>query len=163
VAYITLDAKKFNAYLEEEGLEHVLAERKKKKESDQPGRERYRRNLKCLLHVGGVTDDTWQKTFQQKLEIVLLADPATLQPGAMLPLRVLFEGKPLPTAPLFAYGKSKKGITKQQLKTDQNGNATMRLEHAGPWLVRLVHMRRCAGDPKADWESFWAACSFGLK
>src|SRR5262245_26251375 len=37
---ITLEAKKFNAYLTEEGLTDVLADRKKRGEADRPGRER---------------------------------------------------------------------------------------------------------------------------
>jgi len=29
--------------------------------------------------------------------------------------------------------------------------------------VRLVHMRRCPDPAEADWESFWAAYTFGAK
>src|SRR5215211_2979900 len=58
---ITLEAKKFNAYLAEEGLTAALAERKKRGEADKPGRERYGRSLKCLLQAGGKSDATWKK------------------------------------------------------------------------------------------------------
>jgi uncharacterized GH25 family protein len=162
LAYITLEAKKFNAYLEEEGLQDILAERKKAHELDQAGRERYRRYLKALLHVGAATE-AWRKTFAQQLEIVPLANPTALKLGDTLTVKVLFEGKPLPAAPLFAYGKAANGTKKQSLKTGKDGTAAVRLDTAGPYLVRLVHMRRCAGDPKADWESFWAAWTFGIK
>lgn len=38
------------------------------------------------------------------------------------------------------------------------------LTHSGLWVVRLVHLRRApAGEVAADWESFWAACTFGVK
>jgi hypothetical protein len=37
------------------------------------------------------------------------------------------------------------------------------LDHSGEWLIRLVHMRRCAADcAEIDWESFWGAYSFGM-
>jgi len=30
--------------------------------------------------------------------------------------------------------------------------------------VRFVHMQRTpVGDPAADWDSFWAAATFGVK
>ncbi len=44
---ITLEAKKFNHYLAEEGLDAVLTERRKRGEDDKPGRERYWRSLKA--------------------------------------------------------------------------------------------------------------------
>ncbi len=163
LAYLTLEAKKFNAYLEEEGLTDILAERKKKGESDTPGHERYRRFLKCLLQVGDATDDAWKKIFSQKLEVLPLVNPATRKPGDVLPIKVLFDGKPLAAAPIFAYHGSEDKVTKQQLHTDKDGTAAVRLDTAGIYLVRLVHMRRVDGDPKADWESFWTSFSFGVR
>jgi hypothetical protein len=162
IAYITLEAKKFNTYLKEEGLDRILADRKKSKEDEKPGRERYRRYLKCLLQAGDTTDDAWQKTFDQTLEIIPLANPAKLKVGEVLRLKVKFEGKPLSVAPLFAHARTAKGITTQRLQTDKDGIAAARLENSGPQLVRLVHMRRCANDPKADWESYWGAFAFAV-
>lgn len=162
-AYITLEAKKFNHYLEEEGLHTILAERKKTNEADKPGREKYTRHLKCFLQVGEVLDDVWQKSFQQPLEILPLANPATLKVGDMLQVKIIFQRKKLPAAPLFAYSQNEGKIHKQSLHTNPEGIAAVRLTHSGHWLVRLVHMRRCHTDPKADWESYWAALSFGIK
>src|SRR6185503_3389608 len=52
---IVLEAAKFESYLREEGLEHVLAARAKAGNSDAPGRERFGRCAKALLAVGGVS------------------------------------------------------------------------------------------------------------
>lgn len=30
-------------------------------------------------------------------------------------------------------------------------------------MLHMVHMRRCEGCVEADWESFWAAYTFGMK
>ena len=45
---------------------------------------------------------------------------------------------------------------------DETGTATIAISGKGTYLVRLIHMRRCTGCPKADWESFWAAMTFGV-
>ena len=47
-------------------------------------------------------------------------------------------------------------------RTDKSGQMAIKLNYAGPWLVRLVHMRKCTEDPEYDWESFWSAYSFAL-
>src|SRR3954464_7156911 len=49
---ITLEAKKFNGYLEEEGLTAIRADRRKRGEGEQAGRERYWRSQKMLLRCG---------------------------------------------------------------------------------------------------------------
>lgn len=39
----------------------------------------------------------------------------------------------------------------------------VKLDGEGVYLVRLVHMRRVNGEAAIDWESFWAALTFGMK
>jgi uncharacterized GH25 family protein len=157
---IRLEAEKFNDYLTEEGLNRVLEQRRLAKEDTKPARERYSRYLKCLIVCGGKSDDTWKKTFDHRLEIVPLANPATVEPGKMLKVRVLFEGKPLPDVALFALHREADRVHKQKLKTAKDGTAEVKITHAGPWLLRMVHMRRCADRDEADWESFWTSLAF---
>ncbi|HKB38425.1 MAG TPA: DUF4198 domain-containing protein, partial [Gemmataceae bacterium] len=160
---ITLAADKFNRYLEEEGLKPILEERRKSKEAGQPGRERYSRYLKCLLQAGGTGDETWKKVIGHRLEIVPLADPYAAGPGGVLKVRLLFEGKSLPNAALFAFHKIGDKVTEQRLTTAADGTAAVRLTDRGTWMLRLVHMRRCAGRADADWESFWTSLTFELR
>ena len=87
--------------------------------------------------------------------------------GDTLQVRILFEGKPLVGARVFAYdqsgGQSKSQIHEQSARTSGDGVVAFKLGHPGEWLVRLVHMRRCAADcAEIDWESFWGAYSFGI-
>ncbi len=158
---ITLGAAKFNRYLKEEGLAAVLAERKKRGEADRPGRERYRRYLKCLLRAGGTGDDTWKKPAGHKLEIVPLTDPTGLKAGQALKLRIVFDGKPLAGATVTAYSRVGKAVRTRSALTSAAGEASFTLD-SGPCLVRLVHMRRATGDREADWHSFWAALTFAV-
>src|SRR5262249_3155538 len=157
---ITLDAAKFNRYLEEEGLQEALADRKRTGEDRQPGRERYSRYLKSLLQVGKPLDEV-TRPVGHKLEIVPLENPYSLRPGDTLTVRVLFEDKPLANARLAAHHRDGDRTQTQSLTTTKDGEATIKLPDAGPWLVRLVHMRRCSAED-ADWESFWSALTFAV-
>jgi uncharacterized GH25 family protein len=160
---IELEARKFNAYLAQEGLTAVLRQRKKSGQDRLPGRERYGRYLKALIQAGGRGDATWKRVLGQRLEIVPLADPFALKPGGALPVRVLFGGKPLAGVRVFAFGQVKDKTVVLSGTTSKEGIATFTLPTAGVWLIRLVHMRRAVKDRGADWESFWAALTFALK
>jgi hypothetical protein len=55
--FLTMPADRFEQYLKEEGLDGVLAERARLKETDRPSRERYWRQAKILVQAGdGVAD-----------------------------------------------------------------------------------------------------------
>ncbi len=84
-------------------------------------------------------------------------------PGGALKVRLLFEGKPLPNTALFALRKIGDKVTEQRLMTAADGTAEVRLTDKGTWMLRLVHMRRCAGRADADWESFWTSLTFELR
>ena len=161
---ITLEAGKFEEYLKEEGLEHVIAERARLGESRKPGRERYRRYLKACLWAGDPAGGPMP-------DLTLRLDLTPLFAGGVVPavgdeaaVRVGFENAPLAGAAVFAAVRDAAGqLHAQKLTTGADGVAHFRLTHAGMWVVRLVHMRRApAGDPVADWESYWAACTFGV-
>ena len=97
-----------------------------------------------------------------RLEIILLSNPYGYKAGDSLKALVLFEGKPLIGSQLEAYHRGSKKVTTQTLATDKAGEVTIKLNQTGPWLLRLVHMRKCTEDPEYDWESFWSAYSFAL-
>jgi uncharacterized GH25 family protein len=160
---INLAADKFNAYLAEEGLDAILELRRKACEDKQEGRERYSRYLKALLQVGDQRDDTYKKEVGHRLEIVPQENPYQRKVGAQLTVKVLFEGKPLRGAKLFAHHRAGDKVATQMGTTSREGLAVIKLEKAGSWLIRLVHMRRCEGVADIDWESFWGAYTFGLK
>jgi uncharacterized GH25 family protein len=160
---IKLAADKFNAYLAEEGLDAILELRRKAGQDKAEGRERYSRSIKCLLQAGAQHDDTWKQELGQRLEIVPLANPYRLKVGDKLPVKVLFEDKPLAGARLFAHHRAGDKVSTQTLTLSKDGLAEVKLERAGTWLIRLVHMQRCDTVKDIDWESFWAAFTFGLK
>jgi uncharacterized GH25 family protein len=160
---ITLLGEKFTEYLKEEGLDSIIQERARAGESESFGRERYNRYLKTLLQVGDKHDDTYQRIVGHRLEIVPQSNPYKLKPGSTLKLRVLFEGQPLSGATVFAVNRADGKIYTEQLQTARDGTITVKLERAGVWLIRMVHMQRCIKCEGSDWESFWTAISFGMK
>lgn len=164
-SFIELEAKKFESYLKDEGLDRIVLDREKRDETEKPGRERYARCLKYYVAAGPVAagDETYRRAVGHLLEIVPARDPATLRPGDRLPVTVTFAGKPLADAAISLLNRSA-GLTGQQrTKTDAAGRAEFVVWERGLWVVRLVHMIRApAGDAQADWESTWGAYSFVL-
>ncbi|HVF49802.1 MAG TPA: DUF4198 domain-containing protein [Pyrinomonadaceae bacterium] len=164
-ATIKLDAPKFKEYLLEEGLESIIAERERARESASEGRERYTRYLKTLVQAGSRRDDTYRREVGQRLEIIPQENPYNLQRAQSLGVRVMFEGRPLAGVRVFAQSRNagKDGIL--TATTDADGRASFKLQNAGIWAIRLIHMRRCAGADCADidWESFWSSYTFGMR
>lgn len=160
-SFIKLAPQQFEDYLREDGMEYIIAERKRLNESKKEGRERYARFIKSLLQVGDLRDETFKRLVGSKLEIVPLENPYSKKVGDSLNLQILFEGKPLLGRTVFANNRNSKP---QKMTTDGEGKFAMKIDHSGLWLVRLVFMQRCASDCKdADWESFWSAFTFGVK
>lgn len=156
----TLGAAKFNDYLREDGLWRVAQTRELAETGLAPGRERFRRNIKTLLQVGGASDATWSLRTGQRLEIVPLADP--FRAGAEpVPFQVLFDGQPLSQVLLkLWYGAGEERLV-QQVWTAEDGRATGALR-PGTWMVSVVHMVPATDTPGVDWDSYWANLTFAV-
>lgn len=162
-AHIELPARKFNRYLRHEGLRPVLKQRIAAGERRSPARERYTRYLKSYAQVGATADGTSQRVVGHALELVPERDLGDLRPGDAITFVVRFRGAPLAGASLAAHVRGADGrVRSRSARADSRGRVTFRLDRPGLWVVRLVHMQRCAGCDDADWESFWSAYSFGL-
>jgi hypothetical protein len=160
---IELPADKFHAYLHDEGLDAVIRARERSGRAASPGRERYRRNVKALLRVGGVSDGTYAARTGQRLELVPDNDPLALVPGGTLSLALYFEGKPLADALLKAWHRQDGRTLTIRTRTDAAGKASFVLPFAGTWMISAVHMVAAEGVPDVDWDSFWANLTFDLR
>lgn len=157
----TLEAEKFNDYLREDGLWRVLHAREQAATTMAPGRERYRRNIKTLLQVGGRSDATFAQRTGQRLEIVPLADPYRLAAGQPLAFQVLFDGRPLPQALMKFWLATGEQRLVHQVYTDPEGTAAHALQ-PGIWMSSVVHMLAVTDDPELDWESWWGNLTFAV-
>lgn len=157
---LSLDQRKFESYLKEEGLEWVAAWRQDHNEAHKPGRERYTKHAKSLI-VAGAPDDGWQVRLGLDLEFIPESDPAKLKPGERLPVQLLWRGKPAANVRVeraWAAGTQHGvGIVG---RTDANGRLAVPVDKAGRWRIHAVAMERVADNQEVDWESFWATLTF---
>ncbi|PCC71798.1 Uncharacterized conserved protein, contains GH25 family domain [Nannocystis exedens] len=163
-SHIELKPLKFNRYLRHEGLGAAFAERKRAGERWQPGRERYTRYLKSFVQVGDPVDGVSTRVLGHRLELVPDRDLAAVRPGDRLGVQLQFLGEPLAGATVEAFARGRDGrVVAQAATTDADGRARFTVAASGPWLLRAVHMRRCAGCKDADWESFWSSYGFAVR
>jgi uncharacterized GH25 family protein len=160
-AFISLDGKSFNAYLEEDGLDEALSYREKMKLLDDSAKEFYSRHSKLLFQVGDKTDETYIKEVGLPVEIIPLKNPYTLKVGDAIRYKVLYNGKPLFGAKVKIWNRSNNRTTTQNIYTQQDGIIESRITSTGPWMVSFVKMVP-SKDPKAQWRSYWASLVFGI-
>ncbi|HEV8578457.1 MAG TPA: DUF4198 domain-containing protein [Thermoanaerobaculia bacterium] len=156
---LALEAAKFEDYLEQEGLEKISALRAGQGQSGAPGKEVFSRCAKTLLAVGGGAAGGYDQVVGQRLELVPEANPYALAGGGELPVRLLYQGKPLAGALVVAVQKDRPQA-KVAARTDAKGRVRLKLDRPGFWLVKAVHMVPAPRDVDADWESFWASLTF---
>jgi uncharacterized GH25 family protein len=161
-ASIELDAAKFNAYLEEDGLEDVIAIRTKKNETNKPGKERYARFTKLFLQAGAKLDDTFKKKAGLRVEIVPHQNPCKLKSGDYLQCTILIDGKPVPHQMVKVWNKINTTTFLQNAYTENDGTIKFPISTKGPWMVSTVKMIP-SETPDAEWQSMWGSLVFGIE
>lgn len=119
---------------------------------------------KAIVNVGAPAGDV-SRPVGQTLEIVPLANPASLKAGAELAVQVLFEGKPLAHCQLlatFAGFSTRENTFAFATTTDKEGQALVKLWHSGLWLVLAKHELPFANPAECDKYLHSAALTFSL-
>lgn len=161
-AFIELDAEKFNAYLEEDGLEYIIKEREKTNSTNKGAKEFYSRYAKLLVQVGKGTDDTYKRKTGMVLEIVPDANPYAITSGDYLGCIVYYQGKPLPHTLVKVWSHVGNRIFLQNIYTEDDGSIKFPVSSKGPWMVSTVKMIK-SEKPEVDYESMWASLVFGIE
>ena len=161
--FLEMEADKFDAYLQEDGLEHIRQLRQKTGQTSKPSREFYRRESASLIQVG----DTPSKVFFEKtgfeLRILPEKNPLVADPNSILKFQIRFKGKPLPNALVRHWRKTADDSPIVQVqKSDRNGRVRFRLS-PGEQMVSVVHMTTYPKPAEADWQSIWGNLTFCLK
>ena len=151
----------FDAYLAAEGLERILATRAARKPTIGLIPELFSRCAKTLLLTGPADRSSHDRALGFTLELVSDRNPYTMRPGDDLPLRLLYEGRPLEGALVVAMNKQDPAA-KLRARSDRDGRVSLRLPRDGAWLVKAVHMIPWSSSADAEWESFWASLTFEL-
>jgi hypothetical protein len=166
----TLAPDRFAAYLKEEGLEAEGGAlwRALDPEQRRPVREAFSRCVKALVHArdacGRICCDPCVtcRPVGLPLELVPLRDPATLRPGAHLPVRLLLHGRPAAGRHVLAMPLDAKA-TKRHLTTDRFGVAWLTLDTAGTWLVASIKLEARAPGGEVDLASTWTSLTFRVE
>ncbi len=164
-SFIELEGDKFDAYLKEDGIANILAQRTEQGQLGKKARELYQRCAKLLVQVGNKNDNTFQQVVGLPLELVPLANPYQLKVGDRLAVKVLFNGKPLTNHSVRTWHKTDQPETQTTegvLQTDAQGVATFPLLAKGHWMVSLVRMIPNPDPATADYQSYWASLTFEL-
>lgn len=151
---ITLEPKKFEEYLEEKGLDHVLRTRRDSGSSADPGRERFERCARSLVR-SGTGSGGGDKPVGLPLELLTLA-PEEGVVRQVPAFQLLFEGKPLKGC-LVELQSLAGGAPALRARTDESGRALFEVRPDGEaWLVSAVHMIPDEDQAESDWHSYWA-------
>jgi len=102
----------------------------------------FRMTALAAVTVGEKNDFPSPKT-DKILEVRALKDPADLQTGDMLPLRISFQGKPLAGTTLKAFCRDcatdKKHSWAQESESNSEGIVRIKLTSGGPWMFTTTH------------------------
>ena len=161
-AFIELEGPKFNAYLEEDGLDDALAHRSEKGLLDKKASEFYARNIKCLVQVGGVNDDTYSTVVGMPIEIMPLQNPYEIKKEGSMDFEVLFMGKPLEYALVKVWHKIGKETKMKEFRSNAEGKINVKIQDTGLWMVSSVQMVK-SEKQEADWQSYWGSLTFGFE
>ena len=158
---IELPPEKFNQYLKEEGLDAIVDLRRRRGQADASAREIFSRCAKSLLLVGPPNEETQDQVLGFTLELVAERNPYALRRGQTLPLRLLYQDRPLAGVLIVAINQMKPA-EKLSARSDKNGRVQFNLRPGGMWLVKAVHMVEAPPGSHAEWASYWASLTFDM-
>jgi hypothetical protein len=159
---IEIAADTFNQYLKEEGLDAVSALRASRNQKRMPAREIFSRCAKSLVFLGATADAQGDRPLGFTLELVAERNPYVMGADSDLPVRLVYENRPLAGALVVAINRLNTA-EKLAARTDTDGRVRLRLRRDGMWLVKAVHMVPAPPDAKAEWASFWASLTFEMR
>jgi uncharacterized GH25 family protein len=156
-APLKLDAAAFEKYLKEEGLERIVEARAKSGHSTADVAEVFSRSVKSVLLAGDGARDGHDRVLGLTLELIPERHPAALPADGLMPVRLLYQGKPLEGALVMALSQANK--PSRQARTDRNGRVVLAVD-SGVWMIKAVHMVPAPPASGADWESIWSSLTF---
>lgn len=163
-AFSELAGDRFDAYLEEEGLDWAVERRRQAGLADEPGRELYSRSVKSLLQVGDGGDrSTLSEPLGLDLEIVPVDDPLVAATDAgKTRFRVLWNGEPAAGIQVDAHRLGDTEHVESEV-SDDGGQVAFRLGDPGAWILAAVAIEEVdprGNDQGAHWRSVWTSLTF---
>jgi uncharacterized GH25 family protein len=159
---ITLEAVKFAGYIKEESAEEFVKPNFILEDTIEPQRESYTKFAKVLVKSGAAqTDNISDLIAGHKLEIIPQIPTSGIGDDRMLPVQVLFEGKPIEGLRVSSGSEGlNDGRYLSHALTDENGMANVVIPESGHWFARTHFIRPHLDNQNFDWESCWASVTF---
>ena len=154
--------EKFERFAEKEGFPEVLGAHAARGLPEKDFREAYTRFGKSLIAVddGAGVD----RALGMRMEVVALTNPYT--ESGPVNVKILFEDAPLSDVQIAIFRRDAAGeVTRETLRTNQKGLATIPRKSAEMTLLSAVHMI----EPDTDlaerkdvvWHSLWGSLTYG--
>ena len=127
-------------------------------------KERYTKCAKTLIQVGDGPSDHITKPMNLLVEIVPMTNPAEVNQGDTLQLKVLKKRKPIPGQSVFV-GHNQGGSSGDEeepmiLVSDDDGLISLPITHVGKWWMYFVDMEPASRRDSMDFVSQWASLTF---
>lgn len=154
---------RFNDYITYEGLTPAIDARARAQTTSSNGREFYSRRAKALIQVGPPTskdDALATRPLGLTLEIVPLRNPYSLKPDRILPVQILYNGKPLAGALVKLTSLEFDVRPLEAMRSNAAGRAAFRIPPTGSWLVNVIWTRPIT-SPDADFQTVFSSLTFG--
>ena len=162
-SFIQLEGKKFNDYLQEDGISDALEFRRENNELDGIGREQYQRCAKTIFQVGKITDKTFSVNTNLPLEIIPLSNPYLVKKNDSLAAKIIFQNNPLANYVIKIWHRDNDSTIQIEMLTNENGEIKFPVSPSGKWMISLVKMERLIKNDKADWQSYWGSLTWGYQ
>ena len=163
-AQSTLPSIRFNDYIKAEGLTPAIERRARLALGDSDGREIYSRRAKALVQVGENTLGQAHVTrpLGLTLEIVPQKNPYALLPGELLPVQILYNGKPLAGATVKLNNLDFDTKPLATHLTDASGRTAFEVPRRGKWQLNVIWTAVLTNNPVADFDTTFSSLTFGF-
>lgn len=156
---------RFNDYVTFEGIAPIIEQRKRLHQDHADGRELYSRRAKTLLQVGLVDAASIARVtrpLNMTLEIVPEKHPMALGNDRVLPLHVLFNGRPLGGALVKLTNLDADADPVEKELTGRDGRTAMHIPKPGKWQLNVIWSVPIHNDPRADFATTFASLAFEI-
>jgi len=154
-----LTPDKLQIYVEQEGLASQLSASAQHALAGRVVHDRFARSVKTMLVIKGGAGQGFDRILGLPLELVPLVDPTTLATGGALPVRLLYQGKPLAGVQVSALSRLDP-LHPVLARSDASGLATLVLPRGGEWLLKAVRVTPAPAASGADLDSLWTSLTF---
>lgn len=171
---IEMEATRFNSYLERDGVVDMLEYRKNEGKLEEDAVEKYSKHVKTIYQVGDNLTGDYGKVLGFPIEFIPLQNPYQLKQGDDLVVKLLSNSKPLADQLVISgldtgevhehEHKGDKTHTHdngEQIRTDNRGNLTLKLDEKGIYHLRTIHMVESSEEGLTH-ESNWATLTFSV-